>query len=47
MLPENTVLGGIDFENIDVNAVSGATNSSTVLRKAVELALIEQGSIID
>jgi len=34
----------ISSQSIDVDAVSGATNSSTVLRKAVELALIEHDS---
>ena len=34
----------ITTQSIDVDAVSGATNSSTVLRKAVELALAGRDS---
>ena len=37
---ENIVDKIIEKQNIDVDAVSGATNSSTVLKKAVENALL-------
>ena len=32
----------LEEQKIDVDAVSGATNSSTVIKKAVENALIEE-----
>jgi len=41
MTAESIVDSIISNQTIDVDAVSGATNSSTVLKKAIELALLQ------
>jgi len=43
MTAESIVDSIVTAQTLDVDAVSGATNSSTVLRKAVELALLSAG----
>ena len=41
MTAESIVDSIISNQTIDVDAVSGATNSSTVIKKAIELALLQ------